>query len=77
MNIEQFGSIAAVVGAILGVGWKLGQIASSIRVEIAELKGLLGSIQQGQVNTDSRVTRAESEMKDLEFRVRALEQERR
>ena len=77
MTIEQFGSLVAIVGAILGVGWKLGQIASSIRVEIAELKGLLGSIQQGQVNTDSRVTRTEHDLKDLELRVRALEQERR
>lgn len=77
MTIEQFGSLVAIVGAILGVGWKLGQIASSIRVEIAELKGLLGSIQQGQVNTDSRVTRAERDMKDLELRVRALEHDRR
>jgi peptidoglycan hydrolase CwlO-like protein len=77
VTIEQFASIVAIVGAILGVGWKLGQIATSIKLEIAELKGLLGSIQQSQNNTDSRVTRAESDVKELELRVRALEQDKR
>lgn len=33
--------IVTVVSAILGVGWKLGQIASGIRLEIAEIKGIL------------------------------------
>lgn len=33
--------IITVVSAILGVGWKLGQIASGIRLEIAEIKGIL------------------------------------
>lgn len=73
MSIEQFGSLVVIVGAILGVGWKLGRIATSIQLEIAELKGILGGIQQGQANTDGRVSRLESEGKELERRVRDLE----
>lgn len=35
-------ALITIVSAILGVGWKLGQIASGIRLEIAEIKGLMG-----------------------------------
>ena len=76
MSIEQFGSLVAIVGAILGVGWKLGRIATSIQLEIAELKGILGTIQQSQNNTDSRVSRLETEYRELEIRLRALEQKK-
>jgi hypothetical protein len=76
MSIEQFGSLIAIVGAILGVGWKLGRIATSIQLEIAELKGILGTIQQSQNNTDSRVSRLETEYRELEIRLRALEQKK-
>ena len=76
MSIEQFGSLIAIVGAILGVGWKLGRIATSIQLEIAELKGILGTIQQSQNNTDSRVSRLENEYRELEIRLRALEQKK-
>jgi hypothetical protein len=68
--------IITIVGAILGVGWKLGRIATSIQLEIAELKGILGTIQQGQNNTDSRVTRLEGEYRELEIRLRNLEQKK-
>jgi hypothetical protein len=51
--------IITVVSAILGVGWKLGQIASGIRLEIAEIKGIL-------LVQHERVTQ-------LERRVEALE----
>jgi hypothetical protein len=51
--------IITVVSAILGVGWKLGQIASGIRLEIAEIKGIL-LVQHERVN-------------QLERRVEALE----
>jgi hypothetical protein len=54
--------IITVVSAILGVGWKLGQIASGIRLEIAEIKGIL-------LVQHERVTQ-------LERRVEALEKER-
>lgn len=54
--------IITVVSAILGVGWKLGQIASGIRLEIAEIKGIL-------LVQHERVTQ-------LERRVEALENER-
>lgn len=54
--------IVTVVSAILGVGWKLGQIASGIRLEIAEIKGIL-------LVQHERVTQ-------LERRVEALEKER-
>lgn len=73
MSIEQFGSLVAIVGAILGVGWKLGRIATSIQLEIAELKGILGSMQQGQAHTDGRVTRLEVDFKDFEKRLRDVE----
>ena len=53
--------IITVVSAILGVGWKLGQIASGIRLEIAEIKGIL-------LVQHERVTQ-------LERRVEALEKE--
>jgi hypothetical protein len=76
MSIEQFGSLVAIVGAILGVGWKLGRIATSIQLEIAELKGILGTIQQSQSNTDSRVSRLENDYRELEIRLRALEQKK-
>jgi hypothetical protein len=54
--------IITVVSAILGVGWKLGQIASGIRLEIAEIKGIL-------LVQHERVTQ-------LERRVETLEKER-
>ncbi len=54
--------IITVVSAILGVGWKLGQIASGIRLEIAEIKGIL-LVQHERVS-------------QLERRVEALEKER-
>ena len=54
--------IITVVSAILGVGWKLGQIASGIRLEIAEIKGIL-------LVQHERVTQ-------LERRVEALEKKR-
>ena len=54
--------IITVVSAILGVGWKLGQIASGIRLEIAEIKGIL-LVQHERVP-------------QLERRVEALEKER-
>jgi hypothetical protein len=54
--------IITVVSAILGVGWKLGQVASGIRLEIAEIKGIL-------LVQHERVTQ-------LERRVEALEKER-
>ena len=54
--------IITVVSAILGVGGKLGQIASGIRLEIAEIKGIL-------LVQHERVTQ-------LERRVEALEKER-
>lgn len=52
-------AVLTVVTSILGVGWKLGQIASGIRLEIAEIKGIL------QVHSE-RVTQ-------LERRVDAVE----
>jgi hypothetical protein len=35
-------ALITIVSTILGVGWKLGQIASGIRMEVAELKGMMG-----------------------------------
>jgi hypothetical protein len=34
-------AVILIVSSILGVGWKLGQIASNIRLEIAEIRGML------------------------------------
>jgi hypothetical protein len=55
IDLELVVAVISVVSAILGVGWKLGQIASSIRLEIAEIKGLLQVQQERLVQLERRV----------------------
>jgi hypothetical protein len=59
IDINLIVGVLTIVSSILGVGWKLGQIASGIRLEIAEIKGLL-MVQHERVS-------------QLERRVEALE----
>jgi hypothetical protein len=55
IDLELVVAVTSVVSAILGVGWKLGQIASGIRLEIAEIKGLLQVQQERLVQLERRV----------------------
>ena len=48
-------AVVTVVTSILGVGWKLGQIASGIRLEIAEIKGLLAVHNERVAQLERRV----------------------
>jgi hypothetical protein len=48
-------AVVTVVSSILGVGWKLGQIASGIRLEIAEIKGLLAVHNERVAQLERRV----------------------
>lgn len=52
-------SLFTIVSAILGVGWKLGQIASGIRLEIAEIKGILAVSAERISQIERRVERLE------------------
>jgi|NOAtaT_7_FD_contig_31_1777255_length_754_multi_8_in_0_out_0_3 hypothetical protein len=56
------GAIVALIticSTILGVGWKLGQIASGIRIEIAEIKGILAVSAERISQIERRVERLE------------------
>lgn len=48
-------ALLTIVGTILGVGWKLGQIASGIRLEIAEIKGILAVSSERIAQVERRV----------------------
>jgi hypothetical protein len=53
-------SLFTICATILGVGWKLGQIASGIRLEIAEIKGILAVSAERIAQIERRVERLES-----------------
>jgi hypothetical protein len=48
-------ALITIVSTILGVGWKLGQIASGIRLEVAELKGMMGVSSERIAQIERRV----------------------
>jgi hypothetical protein len=52
-------SLFTICATILGVGWKLGQIASGIRLEIAEIKGILAVSAERISQIERRVERLE------------------
>jgi hypothetical protein len=60
IDINVIVGVISIVGSILGVGWKLGQIASEIRLEIAEIKGLLSVHNERIVQLERRVEVLES-----------------
>ena len=53
-------AVVTVVSSILGVGWKLGQIAQGIRIEIAEIKGMLAVQHERVTQLERRVEALES-----------------
>ena len=55
-------ALLTIVGTILGVGWKLGQIASGIRLEIAEIKGILAVSSERIAQVERRVDTLEKRM---------------
>jgi len=60
MNIDMIVGVVTIVSSILGVGWKLGQIATSIQLDVAELKGLLGRHDERIANIERRLEALES-----------------
>jgi hypothetical protein len=60
MSIDVIVGVVTIVSSILGVGWKLGQIAGEIRLEIAEIKGLLSVHNERIVQLERRVEALES-----------------
>ncbi len=52
-------ALITIVSTILGVGWKLGQIASGIRLEIAEIKGILAVSSERIAQVERRVDQLE------------------
>lgn len=60
VDINVVVGVVTIVGSILGVGWKLGQIASGIRIEIAEIKGLLAVSHERMNQLERRVEALES-----------------
>jgi hypothetical protein len=48
-------ALITIVSTILGVGWKLGKIASGIRLEIAEIKGMMGVSSERIAQLERRV----------------------
>ncbi len=52
-------ALITICSTILGVGWKLGQIASGIRIEIAEIKGILAVSAERISQIERRVERLE------------------
>ena len=60
IDINVIVGVVTIVSSILGVGWKLGTIASEIRLEIAEIKGLLGRHDERIANIERRVEVLES-----------------
>lgn len=60
-------SLITIVSAILGVGWKLGQIASGIERQIVEVKGemrTLNAVSGERTNAlERRVAEIEQEIK--------------
>jgi len=55
MSIDVIVGVVTIVSSILGVGRKLGQIAGEIRLEIAEIKGLLSVHNERIVQLERRV----------------------
>ena len=59
-------ALITICSTILGVGWKLGQIASGIRIEIAEIKGILAVSAERISQIERRVERLEKNQVDIE-----------
>ena len=59
-------ALITICSTILGVGWKLGQIASGIRIEIAEIKGILAVSAERISQIERRVERLEKNQGDIE-----------
>lgn len=59
-------ALITICSTILGVGWKLGQIASGIRLEIAEIKGILAVSAERISQIERRVERLEKNQGDIE-----------
>lgn len=59
-------SLFTICATILGVGWKLGQIASGIRLEIAEIKGILAVSAERISQIERRVERLEKTQGDTD-----------
>ena len=60
-------SLVTIVSAILGVGWRLGQIAAGIRAEIIEVKGemrTLNAVSGERINNiERRLVEIENQLK--------------
>lgn len=52
-------ALITIVSTILGVGWRLGKIASDIKVEIAEIKGLFAVSAERIAQVERRVEQLE------------------
>lgn len=48
-------ALITIVSTILGVGWRLGKIASDIKLEIAEIKGLFAVSAERIAQVERRV----------------------
>jgi hypothetical protein len=55
IDLELVVAVITIVSSILGVGWRLGQIASGIRLEIAEIKGLFAVSSERIAQVERRV----------------------
>ena len=52
-------ALITIVSTILGVGWRLGKIASDIKLEIAEIKGLFAVSAERIAQVERRVEQLE------------------
>lgn len=60
-------SLVTIVSAILGVGWKLGQIAAGIRSEIIEVKGEMRTL---NAVSGERINNIERRVSDIEKQIK-------
>lgn len=66
MDSNAFISLLTIASILIGFGWKFSQIIGRIEVQVAEIKGVL-------IANSARLDRIETELKDIDGRVREME----